>query len=110
MMGAMFIAGLSFFMVHGWIQIHVSEILPDARGAAISLHAFFLFLGLRRGRWLTVLPFSHFGRHADYDCERGVVSCDGARHRGGAGETSDRGCEMIASRCKSSCSPLPSSA
>ena len=61
MMGAMFIAGLSFFMVHGWIQIHVSEILPDARGAAISLHAFFLFLGSASGPVVYGFAFSHFG-------------------------------------------------
>lgn len=61
MMGAMFIAGLSFFMVHGWIQIHVSEILPEARGSAISLHAFFLFLGSASGPVVYGFAFPHFG-------------------------------------------------
>lgn len=61
MMGAMFFAGLSFFMVHGWIQIHVSEILPEARGSAISLHAFFLFLGSASGPVVYGFAFPHAG-------------------------------------------------
>lgn len=61
---AMFFVGLSFFMVHGWIQIHVSEILPAARGAALSLHAFFLFLGAALGPILYGLTLPKFGLQA----------------------------------------------
>lgn len=64
MAAAMFVVGLSFFMVHGWIQIHVSEILPAARGAALSLHAFFLFLGAALGPIMYGLMLPRLGLQA----------------------------------------------
>jgi predicted MFS family arabinose efflux permease len=61
MAAAMFVVGLSFFMVHGWIQIHISEILPAARGASLSLHAFFLFLGAALGPIMYSLMLPELG-------------------------------------------------
>jgi len=37
--------GFGFFAVHGSVQTRVTEIAPGARGSAVSLHAFWFFLG-----------------------------------------------------------------
>ena len=41
--------GLSFYMLHGVIQIYASELAPAARGSAMALHSFFYFLGQAAG-------------------------------------------------------------
>lgn len=40
-----FVAGLGFYMFHGTIQNLATEILPGARGTAMSLVAFFFYVG-----------------------------------------------------------------
>ena len=37
--------GFGFYMLHGCIQIYVTELAPAARGSAMALHSFFFFLG-----------------------------------------------------------------
>lgn len=37
--------GFGFFAVHGSIQTRVTEVAPHARGSAVSMHAFWFFLG-----------------------------------------------------------------
>ena len=61
MAGAMFFVGLSFFMIHGWLQIYVSEILPAAQGAATALYVFFLFLGAAIGPMVYGVLFPAIG-------------------------------------------------
>lgn len=39
------VVGLGFYMVHNSLQTQATELAPDARGAAVALHAFFFFLG-----------------------------------------------------------------
>ncbi len=41
--------GLGFFGVHGSIQTRVTEVAPHARGSAVSMHAFWFFLGQSLG-------------------------------------------------------------
>ncbi len=41
--------GLGFYMLHTGIQIEATELAPDARGSAIALHAFSLFIGMAVG-------------------------------------------------------------
>ena len=43
------ILGFGFYMLHSGLQARVTEILPQARASAVSLHAFFLFLGIAGG-------------------------------------------------------------
>lgn len=43
------VVGLGFYMLHTGIQIEATELAPDARGSAIALHAFSLFLGMALG-------------------------------------------------------------
>lgn len=39
------LVGCGYMMIHGTIQVRASELAPDARGAAMALHAFSFFLG-----------------------------------------------------------------
>jgi MFS transporter, YNFM family, putative membrane transport protein len=39
------VLGTGFYTMHGTLQTNATEIAPEARGAAISLFAFFFFLG-----------------------------------------------------------------
>lgn len=39
------LVGSGYMMIHGTIQVRASELAPDARGAAMALHAFSFFLG-----------------------------------------------------------------
>ncbi len=41
--------GLGFFMLHNSMQTRVTEISPEARASAVSLHAFHFFLGQALG-------------------------------------------------------------
>jgi predicted MFS family arabinose efflux permease len=41
--------GFGFFMLHSSLQNKTTELAPTARGSAISLHAFFFFLGQAAG-------------------------------------------------------------
>jgi predicted MFS family arabinose efflux permease len=42
---AMGVGGFGFYMIHSSIQTRVTEVAPQARGSAVSLHAFSFFLG-----------------------------------------------------------------
>jgi len=48
-MAAFTFVGLGFYMLHTSIQIEATELAPDARGSAIALHAFSLFIGMAVG-------------------------------------------------------------
>jgi predicted MFS family arabinose efflux permease len=37
--------GFGFYMLHGCIQVYVTELVPSARGSAMAGHSFFFFLG-----------------------------------------------------------------
>ena len=39
------VIGLGFFMLHNSLQNRATELAPQARGSAVSLHAFFFFIG-----------------------------------------------------------------
>jgi len=41
--------GLGFYMIHSAIQTRVTELVPEARGSAVALHAFCFFLGQSLG-------------------------------------------------------------
>lgn len=43
------VIGYGFFMLHNGIQTQVTELVPEARGAAVSLHAFSYFIGQAMG-------------------------------------------------------------
>jgi predicted MFS family arabinose efflux permease len=41
--------GFGFFLVHNTLQANATQMAPDARGSAVSLFAFFLFMGQASG-------------------------------------------------------------
>lgn len=46
---ACLLLGLGFYMIHSAIQTRVTELVPEARGSAVALHAFCFFLGQSLG-------------------------------------------------------------
>ncbi len=48
-MAAFTVVGLGFYMLHTGIQTEATELAPEARGSAVALHAFSLFLGMALG-------------------------------------------------------------
>lgn len=48
-MGACFLAGMGFYMLHNTLQTQATQMAPESRGAAVSLFACVLFLGQSLG-------------------------------------------------------------
>ena len=53
--------GLGFYLLHGVIQVHVTELSHTARGAAASLHSCFFYLGQAVGPVVYGIGFAHGG-------------------------------------------------
>jgi len=53
--------GLGFYLLHGSIQLHVTELSQTARGAAASLHSCFFYLGQAVGPVIYGIGFAHGG-------------------------------------------------
>ena len=59
---AFMLTGLGFYMIHNSLQTQATELAPDARGAAVALHAFFFFFGQACGPVLYRLGFEAAGQ------------------------------------------------
>ena len=57
--GAFLILGFGFYLLHGSIQVHVTELSPIARGTAASLHSCFFYLGQATGPVVYNVAFAH---------------------------------------------------
>jgi predicted MFS family arabinose efflux permease len=53
--------GFSFYLLHGPIQVHVTELAPSARSTAASMHAAFFFLGHAAGPVIYKYGFAQLG-------------------------------------------------
>jgi predicted MFS family arabinose efflux permease len=53
--------GYGFYLLHGCIQVHVTDLTQTARGAATSLHSTFFFTGQAIGPVIYGYGFSHGG-------------------------------------------------
>ena len=53
--------GFGFYVLHGSIQVHVTELSQTARGAAASLHSCFFYLGQAVGPVIYGYGFAHGG-------------------------------------------------
>ncbi len=53
--------GTGFYMIHNSIQTRVTEVAPEARGSAVSLHAFHFFAGQSLGPVLVGLAIAGLG-------------------------------------------------
>jgi predicted MFS family arabinose efflux permease len=55
------VLGFGFYLLHGCIQVHVTELSQTARGTAASLHSCFFFLGQAVGPVIYGFGFAHGG-------------------------------------------------
>ena len=53
--------GFGFYLLHGSIQVHVTELSATARGSATSLHSCFFYLGQAVGPVIYGFGFAHGG-------------------------------------------------
>ena len=49
---SIFAIGVGLYMLHNTLQVHATQMAPEARGAAVALFACFLFTGQSTGVWL----------------------------------------------------------
>jgi len=59
--GLFFVVGFGFYMFHNTIQLHVTELMPSARGASVSTGAFFFMCGQALGPVLWAPVAEHVG-------------------------------------------------
>jgi predicted MFS family arabinose efflux permease len=60
-LGIFSVLGFGFYLLHGCIQVHVTELSSTARGAAASLHSCFFYLGQAAGPVVYAFGFAHGG-------------------------------------------------
>jgi len=60
--GAFVVTGFGFMLLHNSIQAEVSELAPDNRASAFSMHSFSFFLGQAFGPVATGFGLAHVGR------------------------------------------------
>lgn len=53
--------GFGFYMLHSGLQTRVTEVLPTSRASVVSLHAFFMFLGIASGPVIYEWAARHIG-------------------------------------------------
>ncbi len=79
--------GFGFYLLHGSIQVHVTELSQTARGAAASLHSCFFYLGQAVGPVIYGYGFAHGGAELSIFVGAAVVMAVGVicsrllRHR-----------------------------
>jgi MFS family permease len=56
--------GLGFFMLHGSIQVQMTELAPTARGTAVAGHSFSYFMGQALGPIVYLTGFALIGPSA----------------------------------------------
>jgi predicted MFS family arabinose efflux permease len=66
--------GLGFYMIHNSLQTQATELSPTARGSAVSLHAFFFFVGIALGPPAIGLGLHTIGATATMLCEAAGVA------------------------------------
>jgi DHA1 family inner membrane transport protein len=80
--------GFGFYLLHGSIQVHVTDLSQTARGAAASLHSSFFYLGQAVGPVVYGYGFAHGGAEPTIFIGAAVVMTVGLtcsrllRHRG----------------------------
>ncbi len=65
--------GVGFYTLHGCIQVEASELSTTSRGAAVSLHSLFFFLGHASGPVLYGLGFATLGPSRSLLCASGLM-------------------------------------
>ncbi len=81
------VLGFSFYMLHGSIQVFVTELAPQARGSAAALHSAFFFFGQALGPICYGIGFAKIGTAASLSigalllAVTGIVCARSLRHR-----------------------------
>jgi len=75
---ASLVGGFGFFMFHNVMQANATQMVPEARGTAVSLFASFLFLGQSLGVVLAAALIGHIGSSAVVALGGGVMAVEGA--------------------------------
>jgi MFS transporter, DHA1 family, inner membrane transport protein len=70
--------GLGFYLLHGSIQVYMTELAPEARGSAAALHSSSFFLGQALGPIVYGLGFAVVGPRATLLVAAAVVALIGA--------------------------------
>lgn len=55
------LVGIGLYMLHNTLQVHATQMAPEARGAAVALFACFLFTGQSLGVWLAARAVDGIG-------------------------------------------------
>ena len=69
--------GFGFFLIHNSIQTFVTELAPEARGTAVSMHSMFFFIGQALGPIYYGAAFAHFGSVAALLSGAAAIFCIG---------------------------------
>lgn len=72
-MAAFLVVGVGFYMIHNSIQTQATELVPEARGASVALHAFSFFLGQAMGPVLFGLGLAQIGAFQTLAIAAGVM-------------------------------------
>jgi len=72
-LAAFMVLGFGFYTLHGSIQVQVTELSTQARGAAVSLHSFSFFVGHASGPVLYGIGIANFGAGATLTATATVI-------------------------------------
>jgi MFS transporter, DHA1 family, inner membrane transport protein len=69
--------GFAFYMLHGCVQVFVTELAPEARGSSTALHSAFFFFGQALGPVVYGFGFAQIGVAASLSVGAGVLTLAG---------------------------------
>jgi predicted MFS family arabinose efflux permease len=69
--------GFAFYMLHGCVQVFVTELAPEARGSSTALHSAFFFFGQALGPVVYGFGFAEVGVAASLSVGAGVLALTG---------------------------------
>lgn len=87
---AFVLIGFGFYSIHSSLQTQATELAPDNRGAAVSLHAFFFFLGHAAGPPLYALAIGVAGSTTTLLAAAAITPCLALLLAGTLGQTKFR--------------------
>jgi predicted MFS family arabinose efflux permease len=84
------VTGVAFFMLHGSIQIYVTELAPAARASAMAMHSSSFFFGQAVGPVAYGLGFAHLGSGGTFAVSAAVIAIVGVWAAAGLKRTHPR--------------------
>jgi MFS transporter, DHA1 family, inner membrane transport protein len=71
------VMGFAFYMLHGCVQVFVTELAPEARGSSTALHSAFFFFGQALGPVIYGFGFAQIGVAASLSVAAGILALAG---------------------------------